>query len=191
MKHNVLVTGAHRSGTTFLGKMLSIPYDTAVVTEPFNYDSGVEGIEHWYLYINNNDSMHHSSSLIYDIVNGKAKFKIPKNNNDGMLKKMIRRVVHSNNHLSYLTAHNLPWIKYKIYKDPIASFASEYLHTNYNFDVIVLIRHPAAFCGSLKRLGWGFDLMYSDNKKNYVLSMTSSHCWNVRVSSLTRLKEMH
>lgn len=40
-------------------------------------------------------------------------------------------------------------------KDPIAVFSSEWLADAFDMDVIVLIRHPAAFTNSLVRLGWG------------------------------------
>ena len=39
-------------------------------------------------------------------------------------------------------------------KDPIAVFSSEWLADAFDMDVIVLIRHPAAFTNSLIRLGW-------------------------------------
>jgi len=41
-------------------------------------------------------------------------------------------------------------------KDPIAIFSAEWLASTFNMDVIVLIRHPAAFVSSLKRLNWTF-----------------------------------
>jgi hypothetical protein len=42
-------------------------------------------------------------------------------------------------------------------KDPIAFFSAEWLATAFRSEVLVLVRHPAAFAGSLKRLGWDFD----------------------------------
>jgi hypothetical protein len=42
-------------------------------------------------------------------------------------------------------------------KDPIAFFSAEWLYERMGTDVIVLIRHPAAFASSLNRLGWPFD----------------------------------
>jgi len=40
-------------------------------------------------------------------------------------------------------------------KDPIALFSAEWLAEKFDMDVVVLIRHPAAFVSSLKNLGWG------------------------------------
>jgi hypothetical protein len=39
-------------------------------------------------------------------------------------------------------------------KDPIALLSAEWLAESFGMDVVVLIRHPAAFAASLKRLGW-------------------------------------
>jgi hypothetical protein len=39
-------------------------------------------------------------------------------------------------------------------KDPLAFFSTEWLARTFDMDVIVLIRHPAAFVSSIKRLGW-------------------------------------
>lgn len=44
-----------------------------------------------------------------------------------------------------------------IVKDPIAFFSAEWLAETFDMDVVVLIRHPAAFCSSLTALGWRFD----------------------------------
>jgi hypothetical protein len=39
-------------------------------------------------------------------------------------------------------------------KDPIAVFSAEWLANTFSMDVVILIRHPAAFVASFKRLGW-------------------------------------
>src|SRR4030042_6658440 len=51
----ILVTGAHRSGTTWVGKMLTASRETAYISEPFNRwrRPGVFSgpIQHWYTYV--------------------------------------------------------------------------------------------------------------------------------------------
>jgi len=42
-------------------------------------------------------------------------------------------------------------------KDPHAIFSAEWLAQTFDMDVIILIRHPAAFAGSLKKANWFFD----------------------------------
>ena len=46
--------------------------------------------------------------------------------------------------------------KRPLVKDPIAIFSAEWLHKVFHMDVICMIRHPAAFCSSLKIKGWKF-----------------------------------
>jgi len=41
-------------------------------------------------------------------------------------------------------------------KDPLALFSAEWLAANFAMRVVILIRHPAAFAASLKRLDWKF-----------------------------------
>jgi hypothetical protein len=42
-------------------------------------------------------------------------------------------------------------------KDPIAVFSSEWLASRFGAQVVLLVRHPAAFASSLVRLGWSHD----------------------------------
>lgn len=42
-------------------------------------------------------------------------------------------------------------------KDPIAFFAAEWFAASFDANIVVLVRHPAAFASSLKRLDWTFD----------------------------------
>ena len=53
--HPILVTGAHRSGTTWVGKMLATDAGTGYISEPLNvlHRSGVfrVKVDHWYQYI--------------------------------------------------------------------------------------------------------------------------------------------
>ena len=44
-----------------------------------------------------------------------------------------------------------------IFKDPIAFFSADWLSKTYEMNVLVMIRHPAAFCSSLKIKNWTFD----------------------------------
>lgn len=42
-------------------------------------------------------------------------------------------------------------------KDPMALFSAEWLARRFRMDVVVMVRHPAAFVSSIKKLNWGFD----------------------------------
>ncbi len=39
-------------------------------------------------------------------------------------------------------------------KDPLALFSSEWLASEFDMDVVLLVRHPAAFAASVRRQGY-------------------------------------
>lgn len=47
--------------------------------------------------------------------------------------------------------------KRMIIKDPIACFSAEWLAQHFDMGVLVMVRHPAAYVASLKRLIWNFN----------------------------------
>jgi len=62
----------------------------------------------------------------------------------------IRKIIKSNFHL--LSGRSE--FTRVLMKDPIAVFSTEWLATTFNMDVIIMIRHPAAFAYSLKKKNW-------------------------------------
>ena len=50
--------------------------------------------------------------------------------------------------------------KRPLLKDPIALYSAEWIEEVCNAQVLVCIRHPAAFCLSLRRKGWTFDFKH-------------------------------
>ena len=42
-------------------------------------------------------------------------------------------------------------------KDPMAFFSTPWLYKQFDFDVVMTIRHPAAFCSSMKLKNWWFN----------------------------------
>jgi hypothetical protein len=58
MKKPILVTGSHRSGTTWVGRMISLDIDVGYIHEPFNISlpPGYNKLElnYWFTYINSN-----------------------------------------------------------------------------------------------------------------------------------------
>ena len=63
MSNHVLVTGIHRSGTTFVGEVLAKSDGLFYFHETLNRNWGLEGVEHW--FPNGNDEEgRYSVSLI-------------------------------------------------------------------------------------------------------------------------------
>lgn len=179
MKTPILVTGIHRSGSTFVGKMLSLNKNVAYIQEPFNKDYGLKLFNINFKYLKEN----HTDDAIQEALDQlltlkKADYRIPSINNtikgfknrntlvqeflddintSSFAKFLKRYLFKSTAQLSFNVAKYNPLINRVLLKDPIACFASQYLHRIYHMDVVVLVRHPLSFTGSLKRLDWKFD----------------------------------
>lgn len=158
-QNHILVTGAHRSGTTFVGRMLSLPRHIGYIREPFNPASGLEGTSRWFPYVKAGlKEERHYHDLMAGLLNGNAVYKkLPLFDEMDIKQISAKMLFKSRGNLEYLLAKYNPFVNRFLIKDPIACFASEYLHKAFGLDVVVIIRHPAAFVASLKRLDWSFD----------------------------------
>jgi hypothetical protein len=181
---NILITGCRRSGTTFLGRMLSVNKSISYIHEPFNYYQGLKeaGIKGWYPYITKENINNYnkeeidklfrlgniSSKVSLNVFNStelkyNVKFtELLKNiyanySNEGLSKRITRIFIKNRFYQTYLLSR-LNFFKERILiKDPLAALSSNYLAEEYNLDVIVIIRHPAAYFTSMKKLRWGVD----------------------------------
>lgn len=177
-KRPILITGIHRSGSTFVGKMLCLNSQLGYIQEPFNKDYGLKIFETNFKYIAGDIplTLVHTLDKLIDL--NSAEYRIP-SFRDGHqsvanraelikdflenpalpnLPQLIERLVFKSKGqwLFYLAKYD-PRINRILIKDPLACFASHFLHRRYDMDVVVLVRHPLSFAGSLKRLGWRFD----------------------------------
>lgn len=153
-KKHILVTGPHRSGTTWLGKTLSQPEEIELVYEPFNPDfvryNFDYTFDYWFEHVP-------TSKKQIDIERYIDQY-IP-NNGFQHARKVCRESGNSfKSPLIFckklLLSHKRP--RYLL-KDPIALLSAGWLYERYNFLVICITRKPLAFVGSLKKQGWDFD----------------------------------
>lgn len=150
-KTPVLITGIHRSGSTWLGKIMGMAPELKYIHEPFNFRKNPEApFTTWFKYLSE-FTCNDEQEIIRKYLEKKQAFhigriieKVSKAKYPGQVRDAIRY------ELKYFTARPL-------FKDPIAFMSAEWLQKTYNADVIVLIRHPAAFVASLKVAGWKFD----------------------------------
>ena len=150
----ILVTGAHRSGTTWIGKMLSADPCTAYISEPLNvwHRPGVfrVPIQHWYQYICNenkdeylpafNELLEYEYHLWREIQAIRS------------LKDFLRM---GRDFRTFY--YGLEEGRRALVKDPFAVFSAAWFARKLNFMVVISVRHPLAFASSLKRLNWSFD----------------------------------
>ncbi len=125
MQKPILVTGAPRSGTTWVGRMISQSAAVTYIHEPFNAN------------LDRFSRRPESHSLNLDCMY----FYISKEN-EYSFHQPVQRLL------------NDPTNNRVLIKDPIGIFSAEWLASRFDMDVIVMIRHPAAFVGSLKLQNW-------------------------------------
>jgi len=152
----LLVTGAHRSGTTWVANTLAADEGTAYLPELFNPDHFHQklcGIRFpfWFMRIEpNGDPRYHtylSKMLSWEF--GWHDAAAATIRSPGACVQAAR-VAHA--FRQSRTRKSRP-----VLKDPIAVFSAEWLAETFSMDVLVLVRHPAAFAASLSRLDWRFD----------------------------------
>ncbi|MBI1184020.1 hypothetical protein GC194_07105 [bacterium] len=146
----VLVTGSHRSGSTWVGQVLSQVPHLGYMHEPLNpiYPTPRKSpIDIWYLYISaHNHAQYH------------AFFEKTLQWNYQALGRLggVNNLFKAKMWLKYLRIFNQNKGTTPLMKDPIALFSAPWLAQNFNMQVVVLIRHPAAFVYSLVRKDWKF-----------------------------------
>jgi hypothetical protein len=145
----ILVTGSVRSGSTWVGNMIALHPGIYYVSEPFNTDRPNCPARYRFHYVTADDEAAFRTYLRPNV-----EFRYPLSEllwhgtyPEGRLPILLR----SAKHLYRRLAGYRPLLK-----DPHALFSSEWLSRTYAMDVVVLIRHPAAFVSSMKRLGWQF-----------------------------------
>jgi len=150
----VLVTGAHRSGSTWVGKILASAQGTGYLHEPFNKDLRFSCVnwlpEYWFTYVNEGSSEHIRAALIDTI-----HLHYPWMRN-------LRRVRNLRNLQSvWKEARRIQELQRTrarpIIKDPIAVFSAPWFAEHQGAQIVVCVRHPAAFAASLKVKQWHFD----------------------------------
>ncbi len=149
-----MVTGAHRSGTTWVGKMLSASGEAAYISEPLNilHRPGVmqAPTQYWYTYIcgdNESEFLPGLSDTVHYRYHLKAELASLRSGKDAL--RMLR---DSGTFFAGYFARKRPLLK-----DPFAVFSALWFAERMGCRVVITLRHPAGFASSLKRLGWSFD----------------------------------
>ena len=150
----ILVTGTHRSGTTWIGKMLAADSSTAYISEPLNvfHRPGVfrAKVDRWYQYICEENQAEYLPAF-----NELLEF-------DYHLWSEIRSLRSRRDFLRMgrdfaIFYNGLMRGQRVLMKDPFAVFSTEWFAKCLKCKVVIAVRHPAGFVSSLKRLNWPFD----------------------------------
>lgn len=150
----ILVTGSHRSGTTWVGKMLAADADTAYVSEPLNvlHRPGIyrAPVRHWYTYITEENEADYLPAF-HELLNFQyhtwLEIKSLRSLKDFLRMGRDFRIFFNG------SMHG----QRVLIKDPFAVFSTPWFAKRLNCKIVITVRHPAGFASSLKRLGWNYD----------------------------------
>jgi len=131
--------------------MLSLARRVCYIREPFNVNAPPRIVgrpfDYWFTYINRQneddfcESLNNVISLRYGLI---SQFRTAQTQKDA-LEVLLEFIRFSLSRILGLRP---------LLKDPLAVFSAEWLASTFNMNVVVMIRHPAAFVSSVKRLGW-------------------------------------
>lgn len=158
--HNwIFVTGAPRSSTTFVGKILSAPLEVAYLHEPFNPYCGMPGIDRLFLYLCRDGS---ASPQYREIIEGLFNYdftlKTAHFAEDNLRQTVVKTLVGSRLAWSMRVSKLNPFVRSTVIKDPMGCLLAEYLAEHFDVKPVIIIRHPIGVVASTIRLNWQLNL---------------------------------
>lgn len=158
----ILVTGSNHSGTTWLGKILAASNKFIEVFEPFNNllyfpkALGTNPIPRHYHYILETEEAavkrYFKRKVLYSAWSGTSPYT--GDNHKNISNQPLTNFYETSNNIFGLITNT----KHILVKDPIALLSADWIAREYLAQVIVMIRHPAAYVSSIKRLNWSMSL---------------------------------
>ncbi len=148
----ILVTGTHRSGTTWIGRILATCKKAGFLYEPFSNARPpglpIPGLNSYYYYpLEGTRST--AGRCIINVAKGKIPFPLLfRASSPGELKHVTKQWGKT------LIMNRMK--KFLVLKAPEALFFAPLIHHEANAKVVVLTRHPAAFICSNLRMNWSF-----------------------------------
>lgn len=144
----ILVTGAIRSGTTWVGETLARSPALEYVFEPFNPLFRAwphQLVPHFYT------GPYDAQPLIDDIAAALVSLR-SRGHLTGHPESAAREVRRRLRFAAARRAHRTTLLK-----DPLAALLAGHLEERFGFRVVLCVRHPAGFVASCLRLGWDYD----------------------------------
>jgi hypothetical protein len=167
-KQPILISGSHRSGTTWVGHVIDSAGDTNYIEEPLNpgHQLNINGF--WFNYKALKiwfPAIAFLEEQVY--LEGYRKIFDSRYNYLTLKPRTYRAFKYVTKLMLETTYGNRTLLK-----DPIALFSSSWIYENFNSKNVILIRNPLAFVSSLKKNGWMHDfndfLVQKEFLKNYL-----------------------
>lgn len=153
----VLVTGSHRSGTTWVGRLLAAAEPLHYVQEPFNIVEAQRWLvprpDHQFLYVNDGNAAEWRSPMDRVLA---LRYPLVRNLATRPPVRVARRMVRVARDAAGARRAGAS----ALVKDPIAVFSTPWMVSELEMTAVVLVRDPVAFVGSLVARNWGFDFRH-------------------------------
>lgn len=147
----ILVTGAPRSGSTWVGNVLALDRGAAYIHEPFNKrcPRGCcrAGFREVFTYVTPETEGPYLAALTDTIA---WRYSLGAELRALRTPRQLARMTRD---LAYFETMRRRGAR-TILKDPLALFSADWLARRFDARVVVVIRHPAAFVASLRAAGW-------------------------------------
>jgi hypothetical protein len=153
----ILVTGVHRSGTNWMASSLRASGEVIYISEPLNILQSPSffefSLENWYTYINEANE-----GRFLESYRAAFRFHLETVSEIRRLRSFEGSVRLGKRWLKFLIGRVQS--RRPLVRDPFAVFSAPWFVRRLGCRVVVIVRHPAAFVSSLKKLGWTFDFRH-------------------------------
>ena len=153
----ILVTGAPRSGSTWVGNVLALDRTSGYIHEPFNRrcSRGIfrTGFPHSFVYLTPETEGPYIEALRDTMAwrySPRSELRAIGVRRWPRPRKALGRLVRD---YAYFETMRLRGARV-ILKDPIAVFSADWIARRFDARVVAVIRHPAGFVASLRAAGW-------------------------------------
>jgi Sulfotransferase family len=155
----IFVTGAPRSGTSFVGRMLSWPLSVDLIFEPTDPLVGMPGIERRYLYLRPWAEQGEYGRLLARMFEYDITYRSPSPTpTDSWLTRCRKRIIGPRGEIHLWLAKLNPFHSCAVIKDPDGCLLTEYLYDRHRVRPVICVRHPTAFVASYVHHRFPWDL---------------------------------
>lgn len=159
----IFITGAARTGTTWMGKIIAEASGIKYIHEPFSPDNKCSPIKYYLEFINDQTdpvTQKEINDYLYGLINSYQKYLTNYFVNLLQFRKLSKIFSDDyflGNKFKILNFIKSPFSNRTLFKAPSSVISAEWVSTSFYTDTIILIRHPAAFAASYKISGWNHD----------------------------------
>lgn len=154
----IFVTGMIRSGTTFLGSILSTPLSVDYIHEPFNGAYTLPDrrrlIPRYVRAEDQSQAADRFRTSVSKLFSYQIGMQFAPNDMDSRWRKAAKLVLGSRGPFYLRLAKANLFRSSAVIKDPMAGVSTEFLYREFGVKPVIIVRHPVSLAASLQRVQW-------------------------------------